>query len=55
MNFEQAKEKIEKYGQEHLLRFYDELSESEKESLLNQIEEIDFELMQSLFEKKKCL
>ena len=30
------------YGQKHLLRFYDELSEVQKKSLLTQIEKIDF-------------
>lgn len=36
-------EKLEKYGQTHLLRFYEELSDDEKEELLKQIEGIDFD------------
>ena len=32
-----AKKILKKYNQEHLLHFYDELSENEKNKLLNQI------------------
>jgi len=39
---------LEKYNQEHLLRFYDELSDSQKKSLASQIESIDFEEFSSL-------
>lgn len=45
MNFEQACRKLEKYGQMHLLRFYDELDENAKRSLLSQIEKTDFEVI----------
>ena len=38
-----AKEILKKYNQEHLLHFYDELSENEKNKLLNQILTINFE------------
>ena len=37
-----AKEILEEYHQEHLLYFYDELTENEKEVLLNQILKINF-------------
>mgnify|MGYP003549615924 FL=1 len=37
-----AKEILHHYNQEHLLYFYDELSEEQKELLLNQILGIDF-------------
>lgn len=40
--YEQAIEKLEKYGQGHLLGFYDELDEVGKEALLNQIDDLDF-------------
>ena len=33
----EAKAKLEKYGQEHLLLFYDKLNPEDKEKLLNQI------------------
>ena len=45
MNYEQAKELLEKYGQTQLLKYYDELNDSQKESLLKQISEIDFGLL----------
>ena len=46
---------LAKYHQEHLLRFYNEISEDEKEYLLNQIENIDFELIKSLYENSKVI
>ena len=48
---EKIKKKLKKYGQEHLLQKYDEMSDSLKEELLEQIENIDFDLMQDLYEK----
>lgn len=41
--------KLDKYGQEHLLWFYDSLSEDEKKCLLNQILSIDFDFMCELY------
>lgn len=41
MTLSQAREKLKKYGQEHILRYYDELSEAEREALLAQIEATD--------------
>ena len=41
MTLENAKVKLGKYGQEHVLKYYDELSDAEKEALLTQIEETD--------------
>lgn len=35
------KEKLKKYGQGHVLSFYEELSQEEKDSLLNQLSGID--------------
>lgn len=43
-------EKLKKYGQEHLLWFYDGLSDEEKNGLLNQILSIDFAFMANLYE-----
>lgn len=45
MNLAQAREKLEKYGQEHVLKYYDELGEQEKEALLAQIEATDMSLL----------
>lgn len=52
MNYEIAKKLLKEYNQEHLLQFYDELSEINKQKLLNQIEQIDFSLLTEL-EKQK--
>ena len=57
LNLEEAREKVKKYGQEHLLLSYDRLNESGREALLNQIENIDFEECETLFhltKEKKC-
>ncbi len=45
MNYKEAYEKLEKYGQLHVLKYYDELSEIEKGTLLKQIEELDFGIL----------
>ena len=37
MNFTQAQEKLKSYGQEQVLKYFDELNDAEKEELLNQI------------------
>lgn len=52
MTFEDIKKKLNKYNQEHLLSFYNELDDNEKHNLLNQIEKIDFELMNTLYKNK---
>ena len=36
---------LKKYGQEHLLKHYNELDERKKEILLKQIDEIDFDIV----------
>lgn len=48
-NFEKAKAIVSKHHQEHLLNFYDELTEDKKEILINQILEIDFDLLNELY------
>lgn len=53
MNFEEAKNKLEKYGQLHVLKYYEELSEGEKEELLQQIEETDFEVLKYCANKEQ--
>lgn len=54
MNYDNAKQLLNKYGQEHLLKFYDELTEKEQSELLAQIEGIDFSLLESFSDDKKC-
>lgn len=41
----QAEEILKKHGQEHILQYFDELDEDARESLLNQIEKLDFSLI----------
>lgn len=53
MNLEEAKAKLEKYGQEHLMLSYERLDDEGKEKLLNQIENIDFEQCKELYELTK--
>jgi UDP-N-acetylglucosamine/UDP-N-acetylgalactosamine diphosphorylase len=47
--FEKAKHITDKFGQQHLLNYYNELSSVEQESLLTQILDINFELISSLY------
>ncbi len=42
MNYNEAVEKLQKFGQTHVLKYYDELLESQKLELLAQIEATDF-------------
>ncbi|MBR4101899.1 MAG: UDPGP type 1 family protein [Oscillospiraceae bacterium] len=53
MNYNEAKEKLAACGQTHLLRWYDTLTEREQESLLQQIEELDTELLQVFADYRK--
>lgn len=53
ITYKQAEEKLKQYGQEHVLRYYDELDESGKEELLGQIAETDFSVLDSLKQKEK--
>ena len=45
MTLEQAKQKLVKYGQEHVLKYYEELSAVEQEALLAQIEATDMDVL----------
>ena len=49
--YEEARGRLEKYGQDGLLACYGELDEAGKERLLNDVEELDLELMENLFAK----
>ena len=51
-SLEEMKEYLRKEDAEYLLRFYDELSEKEKEDLFKQIEHIDFKLMKELYNSR---
>lgn len=53
MNFEEAKNLLEKYGQTHILKSYERLNEEGKEKLLEQVARIDFDKMSTLYENSK--
>lgn len=50
---QKAKETLEKYNQEHLLNFYNILSDEEKIDLIKDIKSTDFEEMRTLYENSK--
>lgn len=52
MTLEQAKEKLEKYGQLHVLKYYEELSDPEKQALLDQIEATDMSILDACLHKE---
>ena len=47
MTFEEAKAKLEKFDQLHVLKYYDELSDAEKAELIAQIEDTDFSVVEN--------
>lgn len=47
MNYQQAYDKLEKSGQLHVLKYYEELTQEEKEGLLAQVETLDFSMTAS--------
>ncbi len=49
---DQIKKLLKQYNQEHLLHFYNKLNEEEQKKLLNQILEIDFDLINSLYRQE---
>ena len=54
MNLEDAREKLEEYGQQHVLRYYDELSSEQQKNLLEQIDDTDFSVLQKCSELGKA-
>ncbi len=52
-DLEEIRRTLKKYNQEHLLNFYEKLDEQKQGKLLEQIENIDFELINSLYDKTK--
>ena len=52
ITFDAAKDILKKYGQEHILAYYDELNENERAELLSQIEMTDFSVLENLNEEK---
>ncbi|MCL2050394.1 MAG: UTP--glucose-1-phosphate uridylyltransferase [Lachnospiraceae bacterium] len=52
MNYNEAIKKLEKYGQTHLLKYYEELAPDKQIKLLTQIEETDFSPIEALNDLK---
>ena len=50
---ENIKAILKKYGQEHLLNHYEKLDDIHKKQLLDQIEQIDFALIENLYKGTK--
>ncbi len=53
MNLQQAQEKLEKYGQQHVLRYYNELSGEERQALLDQIEATDMSILEACLHREE--
>ena len=53
MNLQEAKDKLHKAGQEQVLRYYEELTKEQKETLLQQIEDTDFSILDAVRHGKK--
>ena len=51
MNYSEALEKLNSCGQEHVLKYYGELSEESQKSLLSQIEKLDMSLLNCFSQK----
>ena len=52
INRDDALRILSKYGQEHILKHYDELNDEMKKELLSQIEIIDFSVLENLESEK---
>ena len=52
MTLEQAKEKLAVYGQEHVLKYYEELDPQEKQALLDQIDATDMSILDACKNKE---
>ena len=53
MNYRETYDYLKKYGQEHILRCYEELNDAEKEALLLQAGSIDLSLLGLLDEYRR--
>lgn len=53
MGYQEAYDKLEKYGQLHVLKYYDELSGYEKEALLTQIMNTDLAVLEQCHHKEE--
>lgn len=53
ITYNEAREKLKKYGQEHVLKYFEELDETGKAALLAQVEETDFSVVESCRHKEE--
>jgi len=53
INKQNTEELLKKYNQEHILNFFEELSDKEKQELLNQVENMNFEQINDLYNLTK--
>lgn len=53
MTLAEAKQKLARYGQEHVLKYYEELDEAGREALLQQIAETDMSILASCMHKEE--
>ena len=55
MTYQEAYRKLEEYGQLHVLKYYDELDDAQKQQLLQQVDETDFSVLQYIDHKDAAL
>lgn len=53
MSLERAKQKLEKYGQQHVLKYYDELTGDQKIALLDQIDATDMSILEACLHREE--
>lgn len=53
MEYQEAMAKLRRYGQEHVLAYYEELDDVKKEALLSQIEDTDFSMLSLCKEERE--
>ena len=53
LTLEQAVSKLEKYGQQHLLKYYEELTQEQKVALLEQIEATDMSVLEACHHREE--
>lgn len=55
MTLAEAKQKLAQYGQEHVLKYYEELDQAAREALLTQIAETDMSVLASCKHREMSL
>lgn len=55
ITLEEAKEKLSRYQQEHVLKYYDQLSDAERTSLLQQIKDTDMSILSACNNKEELV